>query len=74
MGFIVAFLFLSNREYLHMIHHDLDLFYDIYNIINKHNQRPTNYLSLMFLTQFDISKTVKQNCEANKCMSYMVGN
>ena len=32
IGFIVAFLFLFNQENLYMIHHDLDLFYDIYKI------------------------------------------
>ena len=35
--FIVAFCFLSNQENLYVIHHNLDLFYDIYNTINEHN-------------------------------------
>ena len=30
-----------------MIHHNLDLFYDIYNTINENNQRQTHYLSLI---------------------------
>ena len=28
-----------------MIHHDLDLFYDIYNILKEHNRRQTHYVS-----------------------------
>ena len=36
IGFIV-FLFLSNQENEYMIHHDLDLFYDIYNTVTKYN-------------------------------------
>ena len=35
IGFIVAFLFLSNQKDLYMIHNNSDLFYDIYNTINK---------------------------------------
>ena len=35
-----------------MIHHDSDLFHDINNIINKYNQRETNYLSSI-LKYFD---------------------
>ena len=42
MGFIVAFCFLSNQEILYIIHHDSDLFYDIYNTLNEHNQRQTH--------------------------------
>ena len=36
-----------------MIHHDLDLFYIIYNTINGHDQRKTHYLSSIpiFLTE-----------------------
>ena len=39
MEFTVAFCFLSNQKNLYMIHHDSDLFYDIYNTINEHNRR-----------------------------------
>ena len=39
MGFIAAFLFLSNQGNLYMIQHDSDIFYDIYNTINEHNER-----------------------------------
>ena len=38
MGFIVVFLILFNQENLYMIHHNSDLFYDIYNTINEHNR------------------------------------
>ena len=41
------FCFLSNQENLYMIHHDLNLFYEISNKINKHNQRQTHYLLLI---------------------------
>ena len=54
MVFLIAFLFLSNQESLYMIHHDKELFDDIYNIKTEHNQRRTHYLSLMFPTQFNI--------------------
>ena len=30
-----------------MIHHDSDLFYQIYKAINEHNERQTHYLSLI---------------------------
>ena len=53
MGFIVPFMFLSNQENLYMIHHDFDLFYDIHNTINEHNQRQNHYFSLI-LNYFDI--------------------
>ena len=36
-----------------MIHHDSDLFYDIYNNINKHNQRQTHCLPMILPTYFD---------------------
>ena len=44
---LLLFPFLSNQENIYMIHHDSDLFYDIYSTINKHNQRQTHYLSLI---------------------------
>ena len=53
IGFIVAFLLLSNQENLYMIHYDSDLFYDIYNTITENNQGQTNYLSLI-VNYFDI--------------------
>ena len=53
MGFIVFICFLSNQENLYIIHHDLDLFYDIYNTITRHNWRQTHYLSSI-LNYFDI--------------------
>ena len=36
-----------------MIHHDLDLIYDIYNAITEHNRRQTHYL-LSIVNFFDI--------------------
>ena len=39
------FCFLFNQENLRMIHHNSNLFYDIYNTITEHNQRQTYYLS-----------------------------
>ena len=35
------------------MHHDSDLFYDTYNIINEHNQSQTHYLSSI-LNYFDM--------------------
>ena len=40
-------------QILYMIHHDLDLCYDIYNIVTECNGRQAQYLSSMFLTLFD---------------------
>ena len=37
-----------------MIHHDWNLFYDIYSTITEHNQRQTHYLSSIINT-FDIN-------------------
>ena len=37
-----------------MIHHNSNLFYDIYNKINEHNQRQTHYRSSILPIQFDI--------------------
>ena len=50
---LLLFCFLSNQENLYMIHHDSDLFYDVYNTKNEHNKRQTHYL-LSFLNYFDI--------------------
>ena len=47
------------QENVYMIHHDLDLFYDIYNTINTHNWRKTHYLSLI-PNYFDIYFYVNQ--------------
>ena len=41
-----------------MIHHDSDLFYEICNTINEHNEKQIHYLSSMFLTQFNIYQEV----------------
>ena len=39
VGFIsLFFIFLCNQENLHLIHHHLDLFYDIRNAIEEHNE------------------------------------
>ena len=46
-GISCCFLVLSNQENLYSIHHDLELFFNIYNTINEHNRRQTNYLSLI---------------------------
>ena len=51
--FIVALLFSSSEENLYMIHYNSDLFYDIYNTINEHNQRKTHEISAI-LNYFDI--------------------
>ena len=40
-----------------MIHHDSDLFYDLYNTINVHNQRQTQILNY-----FDVYFQVTQIC------------
>ena len=50
----MLFCFLSNQENLRMIHHNSNLFYDIYNTINEHNQRQTHYRSSILPIQFDI--------------------
>ena len=42
MGFIDAFLFLSNQENLYMIHDDSDLFYEIYNTTTANNWKQTH--------------------------------
>ena len=42
MVFIIVFLF--NHDNLYIIHHILDLSYDIYNTINEQNQRENHYL------------------------------
>ena len=41
-GFIIVFFFLFNQENLYIIHHDTDLFYDIYNTLNQQNQHFSN--------------------------------
>ena len=46
MGFIAA-CFLSNQENLYMIHHDLVIFYDIYNATNEHNWGQTHDIPLI---------------------------
>ena len=35
----------ERRQDLYMIHHNLDLFYNIYNTVTEHNRRQTHYLS-----------------------------
>ena len=50
---LLLFCFLSNQENLYTIHHDSDLFYDIYNTIHEHNRRQTHYFSSI-LNYFDI--------------------
>ena len=42
-----------------MIQHDSELFHDIHNTINEHNQRQTHYL-LLTLNYFDIYFSVNQ--------------
>ena len=41
------FVFLSNQENLY-IHHNSNIFYNIYHTINEHNRRQTHYLSSVF--------------------------
>ena len=50
---IYCCFFLSKQKNLYMIHHDSDLFYDIYYTINKFNQIQSHYLSYG-LNYFDI--------------------
>ena len=40
-----------------MAHLDLELFYDIYNIINEHSQIQTPHVSLISLTKFDLERS-----------------
>ena len=51
--------FICNQENLYMIHHESDLFYDIYNTTNENNQRQTHYLSSI-PSYFDIYFYVNQ--------------
>ena len=48
--FIVFFL--SSLENLYMIHHDWNLFYDIYNTLIEHNWRKTLFLPLIYCKLF----------------------
>ena len=56
------FIFFIDRIYVCFIQpgesicdpQDSDLFYDIYNTINKHKRGQTQYLSFIFPTCFDI--------------------
>ena len=48
------FCFLYNQENLYMIQYDADLFYDLFNTINEHNQEQNHYLLVMFPTQLHI--------------------
>ena len=52
--FIVVFLLFSNQKNLFMIHHNQDLFYDIYNKLNEHNRIETTYLPLILANCFNI--------------------
>ena len=53
---LLLFRFLSNQENLYTIHHDLNLFYDIYNTLNEHNWRFVIFLILLSLiTLFSFS-------------------
>ena len=56
MEFVFVFLFFVQLGV--PVYDPPRLFYDIYNTINEHTQRPTHYLSSMFLTKFDIEKEV----------------
>ena len=38
-----------------MIHHNAELFYDIYNTINEHNRRQIHYLPSILANYFDIN-------------------
>ena len=43
-----------------MIHHDLNLFHDIYDTINEHNQRQTRCLfsiQIILISIFDLSES-----------------
>ena len=51
-----------------MIHHDLDLFYNIDNIINEDNQRQTHYL-LSILNYFNIYFQVNQKVLSQLCLA-----
>ena len=49
----LLFCFLSNLEKVYMTHHNSDVFNDIYNTLNKHNWRQTQYFSSI-LNYFEI--------------------
>ena len=60
MAFIVPFFFfLFHKENRYMIHHDLDLFYDMHDTVNEHNQRQTRYLSLIQIILISIFNWIK---------------
>ena len=54
IGFIVAFMFFIQSGDLYTIHHNPDLFCDIYNAINEYNRIQTHYLPF-FKNDFEIS-------------------
>ena len=45
---LLLLLLLSNQENLYLIHHVLDLFYDIYDRMTEHNRRQSCCLSFIF--------------------------
>ena len=53
IGSIDAFLFFDQSREFVMIHHNLDLFCDIYNTIIENNRRQTHYFSSI-VNYFDI--------------------
>ena len=58
------FCFLSNHENLYVIHHDSDLFYDIYSTINEYDQRQSHCLwsfLIIFITIFKWTKKFFHN-------------
>ena len=57
--FTVTFLFFFQSRESIMIHHNLDLFCDIYNTITENNRRQTRYLSSI-VNYFDIYVQVNQ--------------
>ena len=58
--FLLFFSVLSNQENLAMIHHDWDLFYDIYSTATEHNQRQTQYFHQLQIILISISEWIKK--------------
>ena len=60
-AWLLIFCFLSNQENLYIIHHNSDLFYDIYNITNEHNWRQTHRFQIILISIFKWIKKLFSN-------------
>ena len=59
---LLLFWFSSTQENLYIIHHGLDLFYEIYNTVTEHNQRQTHSLSFIpIFLYISIIKWIKKS-------------